>query len=192
MNSLLIVCAATLLIPTTGLAYEKAFEATPPGEVEIKKIPKRTLIVAQREESYFEESNALFGLLFRYIQDNGVSMTVPVKADINPGRMYFYIGKDDLKKNLKNSGEVEVIAEPEVRVISLGVRGGYSEKNFEAARKELLTQLSVNNGWEKSGDAYAVFWNGPIVPAFMKKFEVHIPVVPTMGYQEQKKSIVKH
>ena len=38
MNPLLIVCAAVLVIPTAGLAYEKAFEATQPGEIEIKKI----------------------------------------------------------------------------------------------------------------------------------------------------------
>lgn len=191
MNPILAVCALSLVIPTVGLAYEKAFEATQPGEIEIKNIPKRTLIVAGRGENYFEENNALFGQLFRYIQDHDVSMTVPVKADINPGRMYFYIGEEDLGKDLKNSGAVEVITEPEVQVISLGVRGGYSEKNFEQAREELLGQLATNRGWKKDGEAYAVFWNGPIVPAFMKKFEVHIPVVPTMGSQE-KKSIAQH
>jgi DNA gyrase inhibitor GyrI len=192
MNPLLIVCAAVLVIPTAGLAYEKAFEATQPGEIEIKKIPQRTLIVARRGESYFQENNALFGQLFRYIQDNNVSMTVPVKADINPGRMYFYIGKEDLKKDLKNSGSVEVITEPEVQVISMGVRGGYSEKNYERAREELLDQLSVNNGWRKNGEAYAIFWNGPFVPGFMKKFEVHVPVLPTMSTLEEKERVVQH
>ena len=192
MNSLLIVCAASLLIPTVGLAYEKAFEATQPGEIEIKNIPQRTLIVAERGESYFEENNALFGQLFRYIQDNDVSMTVPVKADINPGRMYFYIGTEDLKKDLQTRGSVEVITEPEMQVISMGVRGGYSEKNFEQARSELLGQLAANNGWKKDGEAYAIFWNGPFVPGFMKKFEVHVPVVPTMGTLDDQDRVVQH
>ena len=35
MNPLLIVCAASLLIPTVGFAYEKAFEATQPGSYEL-------------------------------------------------------------------------------------------------------------------------------------------------------------
>jgi hypothetical protein len=192
MNPLLIVCAAMLVIPTAGLAYEKAFEATQPGEIEIKKIPQRTLIVARRGENYFEENNTLFGQLFRYIQDHDVSMTVPVKAEIDPGRMYFYIGKEDLKKDLKNSGSVEVITEPELQVISLGVRGGYSEKNFEQAREELLDQLAVNKGWKKSGKPYAIFWNGPFVPGFMKKFEVHVPVIPTMSNPEDKDRVVQH
>lgn len=184
MNPLLIVCVAMFSIPTAGLAYEKAFEATDPGEIEIKTIPERTLIVARRGENYFEQNNALFGQLFRYIQDNDVSMTVPVKADIAPGRMYFYIGTEDLKKDLKNSGSVEIITEPELQVISMGVRGGYSERNFEKAREELLDLLVANKGWKKSGEAYAIFWNGPFVPAFMKKFEVHIPVIPAMANME--------
>jgi DNA gyrase inhibitor GyrI len=192
MNSLLIVCAVSLLIPTAGFAYEKAFEATQPGDIEIKNIPQRTLIVAERGENYFEENNALFGQLFRYIQDNNVSMTVPVKADINPGRMYFYIGTEDLKKDLQTRGSVEVITEPELQVISMGVRGGYSADNFERARTQLLDQLSRNNGWKKSGEAYAVFWNGPMVPAFMKKFEVHVPVVPTMGALGDQDRVVRH
>jgi hypothetical protein len=25
-------------------------------------------------------------------------------------------------------------------------------------------------------DPYAVFWNGPYVPPFMKRFEIHVPV----------------
>ena len=191
MNPLLIVCAAALVIPTAGFAYEKAFEATDPGTIEIKKIPQRTLIVARRPENYFEGNNALFGQLFRYIQNHDVSMTVPVKAEIDPGRMYFYIGTEDLKKDLKNSGSVEVITEPELQVISMGVRGGYTEKNFEQARSELFGQLAANKGWKKSGEAYAIFWNGPMVPAFMKKFEVHIPVIATIGNPEEKTRIVQ-
>ena len=192
MNPLLIVCAAVLMIPTAGFAYEKAFDATDPGTIEIKNIPQRTLIVARRPENYFEGNNALFGQLFRYIQDHDVSMTVPVKAEIDPGRMYFYIGTEDLKKDLKNRGAVEVITEPELQVISMGVRGGYTEKNFEQARSELLSQLAANNGWKKDGEAYAIFWNGPFVPGFMKRFEVHIPVVPTMGTLDDQDRVVQH
>ena len=178
MNTLTLLCAATVLVPSLGLAYEKAFEATDPGEIEIKTIPERTLIVARRGENYFEENNALFGQLFRYIQDHNVSMTVPVKADIEPGKMYFYIGTEDLKKDLGNSGSVEVVTEPALQVMSLGVRGGYSQKNFEKARDKLLDQLALSKSWKMDGAVYAIFWNGPYVPFFMKKFEVHVPVVP--------------
>lgn len=178
MKSLLIITAAALAVPAIGLAYEKAFEATKAGKIEIKTIPERTVIVAQKDGGYFAENNKLFGSLFRYIQDNDVSMTVPVKADIEPGNMYFYVGTKDLEKDLKDSDSVKVIVEPARKVFSIGVRGGYSEKNFMAAREELLHQLDDSKEWKKNGEAYAIYWNGPYVPAFMKKFEVHIPVIP--------------
>jgi hypothetical protein len=191
MNAFIRVCVAVLMIPATGIAYEKAFEATEPGEIEIKKIPERKLIVAQRPGNYFEGSNRLFGQLFRYIQDHDVSMTVPVKADIDPGKMYFYIGTEDLQKDLKNTGAVEVIIEPEVKVLSMGVRGGYTEQNFEKARDELLAHLDANKGWTKDGEAYAIFWNGPIVPAFMKKFEVHVPVTAAISSMADEERVVR-
>ena len=191
MNQPIMICIAALMIPAAGIAYETAFVATEPGQIEVKAIPERTLIVAGRDENYFEGSNALFGQLFRYIQDHDVAMTVPVKAEIEPGRMYFYIGAEDLKKDLKSRGAVEVITEPEQQVISMGVRGGYTEQNFKEARDELFAQLDSNKGWEQSGEAYAVFWNGPYVPAFLKKFEVHIPVVAAISIQDDKKRVAQ-
>lgn len=176
MNSMIILCVAVLAVPTLGMAYEKAFPATDAGEIEVKTIPERTLIVAQRDQSYFEANNALFGRLFRYIKDNDVSMTVPVKADVNPGKMYFYVGNEDALKDLKDTDAVKVVTEPERVVMSIGVRGKYSESNFEEARELLFDELAGSEQWKKSGEAYAIYWNGPYVPDFMKRFEVHVPV----------------
>lgn len=30
-----------------------------------------------------------------------------------------------------------------------------------------------------AGEPYAIYWNSPSVPFFLKKSEVHLPVVPT-------------
>jgi effector-binding domain-containing protein len=176
MNTEWLLCMALLAVPAAGLAYQKAFEPTDAGKTEVKVIPERTLIMAQREEAYFEENNALFGRLFRYIKDNDVSMTVPVKADMDPGKMYFYVGSKDLAKDLKSTDEVQVITEPERTVMSIGVRGGYSEKNYLEAHDSLLDSLADSKEWEKCGHPYAIYWNSPFVPGFMKKFEVHVPV----------------
>ena len=178
MNPIIMLCAALVALPAAGLAYEKAFEGTKPRVIEVKTIPERTLIVANRGGSYFEANNSMFGNLFRYIKDNDVSMTVPVKADIEPGRMYFYVGEKDLKKDLRDTDSVKVITEPARVVLSIGVRGGYSENNFEQAREKLFDHLAASEEWKKSGAAYAIFWNGPYVPALMKRFEVHVPVEP--------------
>lgn len=130
MNTLLALCAAAIAVPAIGLAYENAFAATPSGTIEIKTIPERTLIVAENAGGYFDGNNGLFGQLFRYIKDNNVSMTVPVKAEINPGKMYFYIGSKDLAKDLKQTDSVKIVVEPAHTVVSIGVRGGYSEKKL--------------------------------------------------------------
>jgi len=176
MKILLLIMAGTL--PVTVPAYERAFEKTPAGIIEIKTLPERTVLIAQRDQSYFDENNDMFMNLFRYIQKNDVAMTVPVKAEIDPGKMYFYVGEKDLTKKLKDSEYVRVRVEPEQTVLSMGIRGGYSEKNFEQARKKLFDQLEASKEWKPSGPAYAVYWNGPYVPGFMKQFEVHTPVEP--------------
>ncbi|MDF7825634.1 heme-binding protein [Pontiellaceae bacterium B12227] len=185
MNALWVVAAAALAVPAMSVAYEKAFKSTDAGTIEIKEIPERTLIVARRGESYFEENNALFGQLFRYIKDNDVSMTVPVKADIDPGNMYFYVGSKDLAKDLRDTDSVKVVVEPVRQVLSIGVRGGYSENNFRKAREKLFEQLDASKDWKVTGEAYAIFWNGPYVPSFMKKFEVHVPIVPAVDDKEE-------
>ena len=178
MNTMFMLCAVAVAFPIGVLGYEKAFTETDAGIIETKTIPERTLIVAQRNESYFEANNALFGKLFRYIKDNDVSMTVPVKAHMNPGQMFFYVGSKDLLKDLKDTGDVKVVTEPEQLVMSIGVRGGYSENNFQEAREKLFSQLDASRRWKKSGNDYAVFWHAPYVPAFMKRFEVHVPIQP--------------
>lgn len=176
MNVTTLLCVAVLAAPLAVFSYEKAFESTKAGSVEIKTIPERTLIVSEHDDGYFAEKNDLFMNLFRYIKDNDVSMTVPVKAELAPGKMYFYIGNEDLTKDLNDTDHVQVITEPSRTVMSLGVRGGYSEKNFEKARGKLFDELAKSHRWRKTGPAYAIYWNGPYVPAFMKRFEVHVPI----------------
>jgi effector-binding domain-containing protein len=178
MNALYILCAVAVAVPLSSLGYEKAFVATRTGTVETKTIPARTLLVAQRNEGYFEKNNELFGSLFRYIKDNDVSMTVPVKARMDPGKMYFYVGRKDALKELEDTKAVKVVTEPEQLVMSIGVRGGYSEKNLQSAREKLLKNLNASGDWKMSGDDYVIFWNAPYVPAFMKRFEVHVPIAP--------------
>lgn len=178
---ILIIAVLPMIVP----AYERAFEKTAPGSIEVKVIPERTVIIASREGKYFEQNNALFRKLFGYISQNDIAMTVPVKAEMDPGRMYFYVGSDDLDKDLADTEYVQVRVEPSTRVLSIGIRGGYSEKNFEQAQKKLFDHLEASEDWKMSGPAYAIYWNGPYVPAFLKQFEVHIPIEPKEKVEEK-------
>ena len=175
MKTLLALCL-TLLPLHIMSAYESAFEKTPVGTIEVKTLPAARLIAAQSQGNYFQENNGLFRPLFRYIQDNDIAMTIPVEAEIDPGIMYFYLGVAHKDSELSDTGRVHVTELPERTVLSLGVRGSYSAKNFEQAKAELFAWLSEQNDWIADGAARAIYWNGPFTLGFLKRAEVHIPV----------------
>ena len=169
-------CTVSLLSAGVAGAYEKAFEKTPVGESRVLELPAAKVLVTEMDGGYFSNSNKLFSRLFRYIRKNKVAMTVPVEAEMKPGRMKFYVGSGDAKRTLKASDRVEVLDVPARTVAAIGARGGYSRGNFEEARDTLKTWIEGNPELTATGDAYAVYWNSPFVPWFLKRFDVHIPV----------------
>lgn len=178
-NLLSILLLATF--PLMSSAYEQAFPKTASGSYEIKTLPEARLIASQTDGAYFEGNNGLFRPLFRYIQANDIAMTTPVEAEMDPGVMYFYIGSDVDNAVLQETDQVSVHTMPERTVASFGVRGGYSEQNFEEAAQKLKAWLRKNKEYESAGEPRGIFWNGPYVPGFMKRFEVHIPVRKVEG-----------
>ncbi|CAA6692269.1 MULTISPECIES: heme-binding protein [unclassified Lentimonas] len=175
MKGLLALCL-TLLPFQFMSAYESAFDKTPVGTIEVKTLPAARLLAAHGDGNYFQENNGLFRPLFRYIKDNDIAMTIPVEAEIEPGIMYFYLGADYKDSELSETERVQVTELPERTVLSLGVRGSYSSKNYEAAKAELLTWLSEQDQWVATGAARGIYWNGPFTIGFLKRAEVHIPV----------------
>jgi len=160
-------------------AYEQAFPKTSVGVAEIKTLPAAHLIASQSDRPYFSNGNGLFRPLFRYISNNDIPMTTPVEAEIEPGVMYFYIGTDAINRAQRGTDRVSVHQVPERTVASIGARGGYSEKNFREAEKELRTWLETQDQYEATSDARGIFWDGPYVPGIFKRFEVHIPIKVT-------------
>jgi len=161
---------------STGSAYEAAYPKTPNGAIDIKTIPAAKLMVAEAPGEYFDGNNDMFRVLFRYISANEVSMTVPVEAQIEKAQMKFYVGSSDIEKELADQGDVKVVNVPERTVASIGIRGSYSKKNFAKNREKLVAWLAENTRYQAAGEPYAVYWDAPFVPWFMKHSEVHIPV----------------
>lgn len=157
-------------------AYEKAFNATPVGQIEIKTIPESVQLVTYSSGDYFKKANQLFMRLFNYIDTNKVSMTVPVEADLDESGMKFYVGIADQLKELKSTKDVEVIVVPERMVLSIGGRGSYTKKNVEKMKKKLEAWLDQQTDYKAVGSPYAVFWSGPFTPGFLKRLEVHIVI----------------
>lgn len=160
-----------------GGKYEQAFPSTAPGVFEVKELPAGTAIVAETEGTYFEKSNRLFRRLFAYISEKDIAMTTPVEGDTDAARMRFHVGAGDIDKATASDLGVKVVQQPVRTVAALGARGSYGEDHVAELESELRDRLAGTE-WEASGPAYAVFWNAPIVPWFLRKLEVHVPVAP--------------
>ena len=158
------------------MAYETMFEQTPVGEIKLIELPERIALEAKSSGPYFQSDNGLFRKLFRYISNNDVAMTTPVEADVNPGKMRFFVGAKDQGKDITSTQDVEVRKIAPKKVVAIGVRGSYSMKKFMDNKQKLTQWLEKEKKYEVAGDAYAVYWDGPFVLGFFKRSEVHIPI----------------
>lgn len=170
MRRFVMLSLAFLAVSPMAFSYESWYRATDPGVVEVKEIPAAKLMVAE------PASGDPFSRLFRYISRNGVAMTVPVESSMQRNDMRFYVGSKDRPRDLRNEGDVQVVEAPARMVVSVGERGGYSWSNLREAEAKARQWLADNKQYRATGEPYAVFWNGPYVPPFMKRFEVHVPV----------------
>jgi len=161
------------------MAYESIYPRTPVGTCEFKTLPARSTLVASAPGDAFEDRGAAFRKLFAYINDNHISMSVPVAASASTNEMIFFVGRGKPDRTLASANGVTVRTLPEVTVASLGLRGGYSRKNYEDGLKRLTAWLAAQKAWRACGEPYAVYWNSPFVPSFLRKSEIHIPVQST-------------
>ena len=180
-----IILLILLIIVVLGIVFfsgniyfvESAFKKAPVGKIEIKTIPESRVLMSEMDGNYYNTKNILFRALFNYIQDNQVSMTVPVEAEIDSSKMKFYLGTKDKVKDLPDRKNVRVVNIPGRTVVSIGIRGAYTKDNFGKALEKLEAWLKENKQYVQKGDAYGVFWDAPFMPWFLKRSEVHIPIV---------------
>lgn len=172
-----LVAVTTLWGLSPALGFDALYAKTKAGVIEVKTLPERTALQADEAGvSYFDRDNRLFSQLFSYIKKNDVAMTVPVEAEIEDAAMRFFAGSDASGRDLPDTRSVKVEVISEQEVLSIGIRGGYTEDRFEQGKQKLEAWLSEHPEFEATGPAYAVYWNGPYVPGPLKRSEVHIPV----------------
>lgn len=175
--------ALVALILTTGNSvsgYEKAFKETETGVIEVKVLPSGRLLESKGDGSYFDSSGNMFRPLFNYIQENNISMTTPVEARIEPGTMYFWVASNQIDKAFEDTGRVKVIDVPERKVAAIGAKGSYNQSNFEEAKRNLLDWVATQKNLSIIDEPFAVYWNGPFTPWFMKRFEVQVEIQTKM------------
>ena len=163
-------------IPLSSHAYQSMYEKTPVGKIKVIELPERLALEAKSDGTYFDKDNGLFRKLFRYISKHEVAMTIPVEADMNPGKMRFFVGSEDSRKALKSDDTIKIVKMPARTVLSIGIRGSYSEKNFSTNQKKLVNWIEKNKNFEPAGEFYGVYWDGPFIPGFFKRSEVHLPI----------------
>jgi len=175
MRLYLLLMAAFL--PSWLGAAELAYPQTEVGTCEVKTLPAGRILVARSTQGYFSGDNRLFGKLFRYIQRNRIPMTSPVEARMEPGTMIFYVDTASAKRtDLTGTPEVELQAVAERQVASVGIRGSYTALSYTTELKRLQAWVATQRDLEVIGEPYAVYWDSPFVPGFMKRSEVHLPV----------------
>lgn len=165
------------LVPGVSPAVELAYPQTEAGACEVKQLPAARLMVTRSESGYFSANNRMFGKLFRYIQSNRIPMTAPVEARVEPGAMIFYCDvASAAREDLRPTAEVALEQVPARTVAAVGIRGSYTEGAYRANLARLRAWLATQPGYAEAGEPYAVYWDSPFVPGFLKRSEVHIPV----------------
>lgn len=165
------------------MAYQSAYPKTTVGKIEIKDIPASLVMEASGQENatYFKDrgSGSSFMKLFRYIQSNNMPMTTPVEVNVNANTMRFYA--DSETRDMKNTSDVNAMHLPARKVLSIGIRGSYNQENYDKGTQKLKQWLSKQSDFTAINEPYAVFWDSPYVPFFLKHGEVHIPVKVTLS-----------
>jgi hypothetical protein len=169
-------------------------DPTPPGAIDIKRYPA----VRRAEVSGSGWSdvgmNVAFFPLFQHIKNRDIAMTSPVEMDYPPSAgapapelpgeqppprrwtMSFLYRSPDLGPIGIAERNVRVVDIPPMTVISIGLRGPYSETRIREALEPLYDWLAANPEWKVAGAPRALYYNGPERRNADKWAEAQIPI----------------
>ena len=159
--------------------------AGPVNEVIVKTYPAHRLARVRAEGG----SNGMFMKLFRHIERNEIAMTAPVEmswqqaAGKEPVAMAFLYAKPSIGAAGADPEDQRVVVEdiPEIKVVSIGLRGSYDKSTFDRGATRLEAWLKEHPEWKAAGDLRTLAYNSPFVPGLVKYSEAQIPIEPTVG-----------
>ena len=176
LNALALTLPVLFLSGGNAMSYESIYPRTPVGTIEIKTLPPRRTLVASAPGDAFEDRGSAFRTLFNYINANQVAMSVPIEASASRNEMVFFVGSNSTARALASTDRVTIQTLPEMVVASIGLRGSYSRKNYDEGLKRLTAWLNLRTEWHACGAPYAVYWNSPFMPWFLRKSEIQVPL----------------
>jgi hypothetical protein len=172
------VKAATNFKPISEAPLPEGFP--PPGEVGkiiVKEYPAYR--AARTAMNGMGDDNGAFGKLFRHISSNNVKMTAPVEMTYEHESvisMAFLYAHPKLGETRKE-GDVDVVDFPAVTVVSIGLRGNYSDERHAAAVKKLQAWLDQHRDeYESAGPSRLMGYNSPFVLPMLRYAEAQIPI----------------
>ncbi len=155
--------------------------------VEIRKYPK--MIVA-RVDGYGDVG---FNLLFSFISGQNslkskVAMTSPVVSEkiamtapvlSSEGSIAFVMPESYTLETTPQplDGRVKIVEYPPRHLAVLRFSGSWGGKAFQARTKEMVRELE-KAGVATKGEAFAMRYNPPFMPWFLRRNEVAIEVIP--------------
>ena len=171
---------------------------SPTGQVVIKDYPAYRLARIRALDAGRQAGpNTMFGPLFNHIKRNDIAMTAPVEMAYPPATlaadgdglpsvgvkrvesMAFLYGDSSLGAAGPDEADRRVVVEdvPKMTVLSVAVRGGYTEANFTSGLDKLQAWLAANPGQVRVvGPPRYLAYNSPFVPGFLKIGEVQLPI----------------
>lgn len=169
----------------------------PVGEVMVKNYPAYRLARVRGAESGPSATpNEMFSPLFNHIKRKNIAMTAPVEIEYadsdsptssNPASrterrsasMAFLYADPALGQLGPDPADPRVVVEnvPAMMVLSVGIRGGYTDSNLAAGLERLRIWLETNpDRYRTVGPPRYLAYNSPFVPGFLKFGEVQLPV----------------
>jgi hypothetical protein len=161
----------------------------PVGEVVVKTYPASRMAVVSSAALGGAGPNGMFRPLFDHIKRENIAMTAPVvmsyttpghgEQNPRPRTMAFVYADPDIgATGAAGRLPVEVVDVPALTVVSIGVRGTYSEKQTKRAVEQLDAWLADHGGEKtRAGSPRYLAYNSPLVPWFLRYGEVQLPVV---------------
>lgn len=154
---------------------------TPVNEVRVKQYPAYRAAVIEADDQS-GSSSGMFRPLFNHIKRQDIAMTAPVEMTYHDnGRqssmafLYRTAGMGSKGADSDDS-RINVRDIPEMRVLSIGVQGGYTHSRFEDAVQVLNDWLNDNDQYVANGQPRYLGYNSPFIPSIMRYGEVQIPL----------------
>ena len=160
----------------------------PVGEIIVKEYPAYRMARVHRGEGGVAGGpNVMFRPLFNHIKRNDIPMTAPVEMgypeqfELGEGAssMAFLYGEPSWGTSGEDVDDRRVVIEdvPAMTLLSIGVRGGYTDANFKKALRRLNEWVEQREQQVRvNGPPRYLGYNSPFVLGFLKYGEVQLPV----------------